>query len=64
MIKKHFINDDKMKKTIFAILAVLAMKISAHAVGGMIDVQSSFGVKETGDRLEKVLKEKGMTIFK
>jgi uncharacterized protein (DUF302 family) len=29
----------------------------------MIDVKSSFGVKETGDRLESVLKEKGMTLF-
>jgi uncharacterized protein (DUF302 family) len=29
----------------------------------MIDVESSFGVEETGDRLVNVLKEKGMTIF-
>ncbi len=39
------------------------MSVSAYAVEGMIDVKSSFGVKETGDRLENVLKEKGMTIF-
>lgn len=48
---------------LFAILAVLIMTVSAHAVEGMIDVKSSFGVKETGDRMESVLKEKGMTIF-
>jgi uncharacterized protein (DUF302 family) len=29
----------------------------------MLDVESSYGVKETGDRLESVLKEKGMTLF-
>ena len=52
-----------MKTLIFAILAVLIMTVSAYAAEGMVNVKSSFGVKETGDRLESVLKEKGMTIF-
>ncbi|UCH44970.1 MAG: DUF302 domain-containing protein [Nitrospiraceae bacterium] len=52
-----------MKTLILTILAVLIMSVPAYAVEGMIDVKSSFGVKETGDRLENVLKEKGMTIF-
>jgi uncharacterized protein (DUF302 family) len=39
------------------------MTVSAYAAEGMVDVKSSFGVKETGDRLESVLKEKGITIF-
>ncbi len=52
-----------MKTLIFAFLAVLIMTVSAYAAEGMVDVKSSFGVKETADRLESVLKEKGMTIF-
>lgn len=45
------------------ILVVLIMTVSACVSEGMLDVKSSFGVKETADRLESVLKEKGMTIF-
>jgi len=52
-----------MKTLIPVILVVLIMTVSAYAAEGMVDVKSSFGVKETGDRLESVLKEKGMTIF-
>ncbi len=52
-----------MKTVIPAILMVMIMTGSASAAEGMIDVKSSFGVKETGDRLESVLKEKGMTMF-
>ena len=52
-----------MKTLILAIMVVLIMSVPAYATEGMIDVKSSFGVKETGDRLENVLKEKGMTIF-
>jgi uncharacterized protein (DUF302 family) len=55
--------EGKMIKLILTILAVLIMSVPAYAVEGMIDVKSSFGVKETEDRLENVLKEKGMTIF-
>lgn len=29
----------------------------------MVNVQSSFNVKETADRMENILKEKGMTVF-
>jgi len=35
----------------------------ASAADGLIAVQSSYGLKETMDRLEIVLKEKGMIIF-
>ncbi|MGM0403333.1 MAG: DUF302 domain-containing protein [Thermodesulfobacteriota bacterium] len=52
-----------MKTVIPAILMVMIMTGSASAAEGMVDVKSSFGVKETGDRLESVLKEKGMTMF-
>ncbi len=53
-----------MKTLTLSILGVLIMSVSAYAAKGMIDVKSAFGVKETGDRLENVLKEKGMIIFK
>jgi len=39
------------------------MSFTAYATEGLIDVKSSFGVEETGDRLDNVLKEKGMTVF-
>jgi uncharacterized protein (DUF302 family) len=52
-----------MKTLILTILVVMIMSVPAYSAEGMIDVKSSFGVKETGDRLENVLKGKGMTIF-
>ena len=52
-----------MKTLILTTLVVLIMSFPTYAAESMIDVRSSFGVKETGDRLENVLKEKGMTIF-
>jgi uncharacterized protein (DUF302 family) len=52
-----------MKTLIFAILLVLIMSFTAYATEGLIDVKSSFGVEETGDRLDNVLKEKGMTVL-
>jgi len=52
-----------MKTLIPAVLIVLMLTVSAYAAEGMVDVKSSFGVKETADRLESVLKEKGMTLF-
>jgi len=52
-----------MKKVIPAALLALSMSAPAFAVDGMINVQSSHSVKETADRMEGVLKEKGMTVF-
>ena len=52
-----------MKTLMLAISVVLIISVPAYAAEGMFDVKSSFGVQETGDRLENVLKEKGMTIF-
>ena len=52
-----------MKTFISALLVVLMLTVSAYAAEGMVDVKSSFGVHETADRLERVLKEKGMTLF-
>ncbi|MGM0551269.1 MAG: DUF302 domain-containing protein [Bacteroidota bacterium] len=53
-----------MRTFLFTILVVLITTVSSCSTSeGMIDVKSSFGVKETGDRLESALKEKGMTLF-
>jgi len=52
-----------MKTLIPAILVALIMTVSSYAAEGMVDVKSSFGVKKTADRLESILKDKGMTIF-
>jgi len=52
-----------MKTLLLTLLVILIIPATVYAAEGMIDVESSFGVKETGDRLDNVLKEKGMTVF-
>ena len=53
-----------MKKLILIALSILYVAIPVEAADGVVNVPSAFNVKETGDRMERVLKEKGMTIFK
>ena len=52
-----------MKKSILAALSILLIAIPVMAADGMVNVISTFNVKETADRMERILKEKGMTIF-
>jgi len=52
-----------MKKASIIILLVLLTVLPLMAADGLINVQSDFSVEETTDRLENILKEKGMTIF-
>lgn len=52
-----------MKKLLLSMFAVFTMSVPSQAAEGLIDVKSNFGVKETGDNLELILKEKGMTLF-
>ncbi|MDZ7807478.1 MAG: DUF302 domain-containing protein [Gracilimonas sp.] len=52
-----------MKILLPGMLMVLIISVLSCSTDGMVDVKSSFGVKETGDRLESVLEDKGMTIF-
>ena len=52
-----------MKKLIVSLLLILMYAVPSMAANGVITVQSSFGVAETADRLENILKEKGMTVF-
>lgn len=37
--------------------------VSSIAVEGVIEVKSQFSVKETADRLEKIVQEKGIRVF-
>jgi uncharacterized protein (DUF302 family) len=52
-----------MKKLIVTALLILSFAIHAEAADGLVNVQSTFKVKETADRMENILKEKGMTVF-
>ena len=52
-----------MKKTSITVLFVLFTVLPLMAAEGLINVQSDFSVRETTDRLENILNEKGMTIF-
>ncbi|MEO8346653.1 MAG: DUF302 domain-containing protein [Betaproteobacteria bacterium] len=51
----------RFKTLAFTILLIAAPVV--WAADGLIVVKSSYGPKETMDRLEVVLKEKGMTVF-
>jgi len=42
---------------------MLFIPFSINAADGMLSIESQFNVKTTADRLDKILKEKGMTIF-
>jgi uncharacterized protein (DUF302 family) len=52
-----------MKKLILTALSILFIAIPVKAADGVVNVPSTFNVKETADRMEIILKEKGMTIF-
>jgi len=52
-----------MKKAIFAALSIFFIALPVAAADGVVDVPSTFNVEETADRMESILKEKGMTIF-
>lgn len=47
----------------FAVALLVLVTSAASAADGLIAVKSPHSPKETMDRLEKVLKDKGMTIF-
>src|SRR5262245_359387 len=54
--------DMKHVRSLVLVL-LLAASSSVSAADGLIAAKSSYGPKETMDRLETLLKEKGMTIF-
>jgi len=53
-----------MKKALLAVFSVFLVAMPVEAADGVIDVQSEFKVQETSARMENLLNEKGMTIFK
>lgn len=52
-----------MKKFVYVVFSILFMSFTAFAAEGMISIQSKYNVDETANRLENILKDKGMTIF-
>ena len=52
-----------MRYTWLILIFIFMFASMASAENGLINVKSSRTVKETADRLESVLKEKGMTVF-
>ncbi|MDO6460958.1 DUF302 domain-containing protein [Granulosicoccaceae sp. 1_MG-2023] len=52
-----------MKRSILSALALCLFAVQALAAEGMVNVRSSHSVNDTADRLESVLKEKGMTVM-
>ena len=52
-----------MKKATLMALAIVFIALPAAAADGMVNVQSTFNVEETADRMVSILKEKGMTVF-
>jgi uncharacterized protein (DUF302 family) len=52
-----------MRQFFLIVLSIILSMSLAYADNGLIDVKSSYTVSKTADRLETVLKAKGMTIF-
>ena len=52
-----------MPKLIAALLAMLLLTTTASADSGLVSIKSNHSVKETADRLENILKTKGMKVF-
>lgn len=52
-----------MIKITLTALLIAFIAIPAKAADGVITIQSTFNVQETADRMERILKEKGMTLF-
>ena len=53
-----------MKQLAVLVWSILLLSAPVLAAEGMINMQSAFSVAESRERLEKILQEKGMTIFK
>ena len=52
-----------MRTSLCFILAIIFSSSSVLADNGLISIKSAHDVKTTADRLENILKEKGMTVF-
>ena len=52
-----------MRQILYTITAIFFLASLGYADNGIISVKSSHAVKATADRLENILKKKGMTVF-
>lgn len=52
-----------MNRSLVVLLVMLVSPLAVNAADGMLSVESQFDVETTADRLEKMLIQKGMTIF-
>lgn len=52
-----------MKRSLVVMLVMLFSPLAVNAANGMLSIESQFDVETTADRLEKMLVQKGMTIF-
>lgn len=52
-----------MRKLFLAVIVLFLCGQLAYADNGLVNVKSHHSVKVTADRLEKILKQKGMTLF-
>ncbi|WP_298720547.1 DUF302 domain-containing protein [uncultured Oceanisphaera sp.] len=52
-----------MRTSIFSLIFAVAISASAQTADGMMNIESTFTVKDTADRMESILKENGMTVF-
>lgn len=52
-----------MINNIFLAVAVLSASTHAYAVESLITVESHYSAKETADRFESIIKDKGFTVF-
>jgi uncharacterized protein (DUF302 family) len=52
-----------MYRICLILLATIVLTATVHAGGGLVNVKSSHSVNETADRLEQILKTKGMKVF-
>ena len=60
----NFHSEGKMKRIFFILVSLLLFAGQTFAAEGMISTPSDSSVKETANRLEQILTNKGMTVFK
>ena len=52
-----------MNRVALILMASIFFAATVHAGSGLVNVKSNHSVNETADRLEKILKTKGMNVF-
>ena len=52
-----------MRNPLLAVIFVVILAPLVHADNGLVTVKSAHSVKQTADRLDSLLQEKGMTVF-